>query len=58
MINKYLQGVHDKYEVDQANLIRNIKDFLHYILLSPFSELRESKGKLLYKSCKITNQSC
>ena len=51
MINKYLQGVNDKYEVDQANLIRNIKDLLPYILLSPFSELRESKGKLLYKSC-------
>ena len=51
MINKYLQGVHDNYEVDQTNLIRNIKDLLPYILLSPFPELRESKGKLLYKSC-------
>ena len=51
MMNKFLQGVFDKYSVDQANLIRNINDHLPYMILSPFEELRKSKGKLFYKSC-------
>ena len=51
MMNKYLLGINDKYSVDQANLIRNINDHLPYMLLSPFEELRKSKGKLFYKSC-------
>ena len=50
-MNKYLLGINDKYNVDQANLIRNINDHLPYMLLSPFEELRKSKGKLFYKSC-------
>ena len=29
-MNKYLLGINDKYSVDQANLIRNINNHLHY----------------------------
>ena len=51
MIDKYLQGVYDEYQVDQANLIRNIKDILPFILLSPFEVIRKIKRKLFYNSC-------
>ena len=49
MIDKYLQGVYDEYQVDQGNLIRNIKNNLPFILLSPFELIRKTKGRLFYK---------
>ena len=49
-MNKYLQGIHEEYRVDQANLIRNINNLLPFIVLSPFEELRNSKSKLFYSS--------
>ena len=51
MIDKYLQGVYDEYQVDQGNLIRNIKNNLPFILLSPFELIRKTKGRLFYNSC-------
>ena len=51
MMKKYLEGVHDKYCVDQANLIRNMNAHLLFILLSPSEEIRKSKLKVFYKSC-------
>ena len=51
MMNKYLQGIHEEYRVDQANLIRNMNDHLPFIVLSQFEELRKSKLDLFYKSC-------
>ena len=48
---KCLQGINDKYRVDQANLIRNINDLLPFIILSPFEEIRKNKMNLFYKSC-------
>ena len=32
-MNKYLQGIHEEYRVDQANLIRNINNLLPFIVL-------------------------
>ena len=51
MIDKYLKGVYDEYQVDQTNLIRNVKDNLPFVLLSPFEVIREIKCKLFYNSC-------
>ena len=51
MIDKYLQCIYDEYQVDQTNLIRNIKDNLPFILLSPFELIRKRKGRLFYNSC-------
>ena len=51
MMIKCLQGINEKYRVDQANLIRNINDLLPFIILSPFEEIRKSKMNLFYKSC-------
>ena len=51
MIDKYLQGVYDEYQVDQTNLIRNIKNNLPFILLSPFELIHKRKGRLFYNSC-------
>lgn len=51
MLKKYLQGINDEYRVDQANLIRNMNDYLLFIVLSPFEELRKSKLDLFFKLC-------
>ncbi len=51
MIDKYFQCVYDEYQVDQTNLIRNIKDNLPFVLLSPFEEIRKIKCKLFYIGC-------
>ena len=51
MMKKYLEGVHDKYCVDQANLIRNMNSNLLFILLSPYEEIRKSKWRVFYTSC-------
>ena len=40
-----------EYQVDQANLIRNIKDKLLLILLSTSQKIREKTVKNFYKSC-------
>ena len=50
-MDKYFQGVYEEYRVDQANLIRNMNNNLPFIVLSPFEEMRKSKGKLFIQSC-------
>ena len=44
-------GDYRQYQVDQANLIRNLKDKLLLILLSASHKIREKIAKNFYKSC-------
>ena len=44
-------GDYRQYQVDQANLIRNLKDKLLLILLSASHKIREKIVKNFYKSC-------
>ena len=48
---KEQQGDYRQYQVDQANLIRNLKDKLLLILLSTSMTIREKLVKNFYKSC-------
>ena len=51
-INKKEQiGDYRKYQVDQANLIRNLKDKLLLILLSKSRKIQEKLMKNFHKSC-------
>lgn len=48
---KEQQGDYRQYQVDQANLIRNMKDKLLLILLSTSQKIREKLTKNFYRSC-------
>ena len=48
---KEQQGDYRQYQVNQANLIRNLKDKLLLILLSTSITIREKLVKNFYKSC-------
>ena len=48
---KEQQGDYRQYQVDQANLIRNLKDKLLLILLSTSVTIREKLVENFYKSC-------
>lgn len=50
-IKKEKQGDYRQYQVDQANLIRNLKDKLLSILLSKSKKIREKLVKNFHKSC-------
>lgn len=50
-IKKEKLGDYRQYQVDQANLIRNLKDKLLLILLSTSEKIREKIVKNFYKSC-------
>ena len=51
MIDKYFNGDFEEYRVDYANLMRNMNNNLAFIVLSPFEEMRKSKGKLFILLC-------
>ena len=48
---KEQQGDYRQYQVDQANLIRNLKDKLLLILFSTSTKIRENLVKNFHKSC-------